>query len=306
MQPQQAGITALISAYARAYHVTHDDPLIFNDSLAPDWFTPQELAFFEKNVSSLAAAVGHPQANPAEALRWVMQHLNGPITLARSQYTEAALAQSVCRQYVLLGAGFDTYAFRQPAQGQAMQIFEVDHPATQAMKRERLARMGWPMPANLHWVALDFSKDDLHAALLQAGLDRAQPVFFAWLGVSFYLDRADALATLRAAAGFAPGSQLVFDYSEAAAFDPQRAHPLARAMQAVVARSGEPMHTGFEPSALPGELAALGLTLLADLGPEEIQARYFANANGYRAFPHAHIVQAKVADALAPDARQIA
>ncbi|NMB89467.1 MAG: class I SAM-dependent methyltransferase [Chloroflexi bacterium] len=303
-EERQTGVTAMVTAFARAYHATHDTPKIFDDYLAPQWFSDAERAFLEQNMSAMLATVDPQQAaactDPAQALAWVMQHVNGPVTLCRSRYAEDCLEAAVragVGQYVLLGAGLDSFAFRSPAWAAGLQIFEVDHPATQALKRQRLAGLGWPIPAGLHFIPLDFTRQSLEDGLKSGGYQESRPAFFSWLGVTYYLDTGVVLDTLEALARLASvGSQVVFDYQRPEAFDPQHAGRQAQAMQRVVARSGEPMKTGFDPQALAGQLARLGLRLEDNLGPAEIEARYFqGRSDDYHAFPHIYLARAGVA-----------
>ena len=153
MDTNRASITALITAYCRAYHATHDSPLIFADFLADQLFTADEHAAFDRNLAELLPLVAPERAaakpDPATALAGVMQTHTGSTTLSRSRYTEDCLAELIdqgVRQYVILGAGLDTFAFRRPDLLERLNVFEVDHPATQAVKHQRLARLNRPYP----------------------------------------------------------------------------------------------------------------------------------------------------------------
>jgi methyltransferase (TIGR00027 family) len=304
MSENQAGITALVTAYARAYHATHDSPVVFDDALADQMYTPEEHAQFNQNLAGMLSLVAPDLAatrpDPATALAWSMQLMNEPVTLSRSRYTEDCLEQAArlgARQYVILGAGFDTFAFRRPDLLAALQVFELDHPVTQAMKRQRIALAGWHIPPQLHFVATDFTQEDLPAALRRSPYDPEQVSFFSWLGVSFYLPHEAVFATLRAIAGVSPkGSSVVFDYMDTAAFDPARADRRVQLMQGIARQVGEPMKAGFDPQSLGRELSKLGLTLVENLGPAEIEARYFqGRADRLHAFPHVHFAKVVVA-----------
>lgn len=135
---------------------------------------------------------------------------------ARTRFAEDALASAVERgvgQVVVLGAGLDTYAYRNPF-GDRLRVFEVDHPATQAWKRQRLAEAAIPLPASLTFVPVDFEQDTLSGGLVAAGLDLAQQTFFNWLGVVPYLAEEAVWATLAFIASLPRGAQVVFDYSD--------------------------------------------------------------------------------------------
>jgi methyltransferase (TIGR00027 family) len=303
MQENRVSVTALVTAYARAYHAMYDDPKIFDDFLAPQLFTEQEHVFFRHNVA-LGLSFYDPELaaqckDEASALAAVMRLQTAPITLSRSRYTEEKLDQAVAegaQQYVILGAGLDTFAFRKPEMLNKLQVFEVDHPITQADKRRRIAERGWVEPVALHWIPIDFAKQGFAAALKDSPYDPHKKSFFSWQGVTYYLTREQVFATWRAIADVASaGSSIVFDYMDADAFDPQRASPLVQRVQAMVKTAGEPMKTGFDPSTLVTSLATVGLSLIEALGPSDIQARYFSErTDGYHALEHWRFAWAKI------------
>jgi methyltransferase (TIGR00027 family) len=304
MEENKASMTAVLTAYARAYHATHDHPKIFDDYLANELFTEAERAYFGKGLAS-SLAFFDPElaaASPDEAttLAWYMRLQGGPVTLSRSRYTEDCLAAAVrrgVRQYVILGAGLETFVFRQPELMKQLHVFEVDHPATQAYKQNRLAELGWSVPPNLHFVPVDFSSESLAAALHRSAYDPGKAAFCSWLGVTYYLTREAVLDTWRALASLAPaGSAIIFDYLEADAFVPGRAAHRVLKMQEIVRNVGEPMKAGFDPAALAADLAQAGLRLEENLSPADIQARYFSGrTDGYRAFEQMHFARAGVA-----------
>jgi methyltransferase (TIGR00027 family) len=303
MEENQNGITALITAFFRAYHATHDTPKIFDDFLAPRLYTPEETVTFSGHMAQMIHLVDPEHAadypDPERALAHVMQIHNGPITLSRSRYTEDLLDQALeagVQQYVILGAGFDTFAFRRPELVGRLQIFEVDHPVTQAMKRQRLGMLEMDFPQDLHFVPINFTTDSLSLVLRQAGFDPHQSSFISWLGVTYYLTREVVFDTLRTLAGLAPaGSQIVFDYMDSDAFNPEKVARGVRVMQDITRQIGEPMKAGFEPQELAEDLEHLGLRVVEDLGPVEIESRYFqGRTDDYHAFQHVHFARAVV------------
>jgi methyltransferase (TIGR00027 family) len=304
MSENQAGITALITAYARAYHATHDSPVIFDDALADQMYTPEEHVQFNQNLSGMLAlidpelAATHP--DQASALATTMQLMNEPVTISRSRYTEDCLQEATrqgARQYVILGAGFDTFAFRRPELLGQLHVYELDHPVTQAMKQQRIAMAGWQVPPQLHFVPVDFTQENLIAALRRSTYDPALTSFFSWLGVTFYLPREAVYATLQSIAGIAPtGSTIIFDYMDTDSFIPDRADKCTQLMHSIARQVGEPMKAGFDPQTLGGELGHIGLTLVENLGPAEIEVRYFqGRADRLHAFPHVHFARVSVA-----------
>jgi methyltransferase (TIGR00027 family) len=303
MAEKQAGITALVTAYARAYHLTHDSPKIFDDFLADQFYTPEEHTFFDQNLAGMLQlidpAFATTQPDVATALARVMQLHHGPVTLSRSRYAEDCLEESIRRgteQYVILGAGFDTFAFRRPDLSPSVQIYEVDHPATQALKRERIASAGWQIPSNLNFVPIDFTKESLADALRGSTYVSDKPGFFSWLGVTYYLTRDVVFETLKVLSSAAcAGSEIVFDYMDADAFAPEKAGARIQTMQRIATMVGEPMKSGFAPQSLEDDLSVLGLKLQENLSPAEIDAHYFqGRKDQYRAFEHVHFARAVV------------
>jgi methyltransferase (TIGR00027 family) len=207
----------------------------------------------------------------------------------RSRFAEDSARHAIAkrvRQLVVLGAGFDTFAYRlEPSEG--LQIFEVDHPATQTEKRRRLAAADIAAPAHLTYAPCDFERAELGEALTSAGFDPSRRSFFMWLGVVVYLTESAVFATLEFIAKLSGGAEVVFDYSNPieSIGDPQ-AREAFKALAERVAALGETLQTSFVTPALHEKLRALGFTKIEDLGPHEMAARFFpeeaprANANG--------------------------
>lgn len=304
MEANQVSNSALISAFVRGYHATHDEPKIFDDFLAMQLFTPEQRRVFESNLA-LALAFFDPERakecpDPATALAAFIRVQSGPINLSRSRYAEDALEAAVgqgARQYVILGAGLDTFAFRRRDLVERLQIFEVDHLATQAYKRNRVAELGWREQPHVHYLPLDFTSQSVTDALTEAGYDLSALSFFSWLGVTYYLSRPVVLDTLRAIAGMAAaGSGIVFDYLDNDAFTEGKTARRVQLMQDATRRSGEPMITGFDPASLAEDLAGCGLHLRETLSPTDIEARYFqSRSDGFHAFEQIHFAKAVVA-----------
>jgi methyltransferase (TIGR00027 family) len=260
--------TAFRVALRRAAHQVLDDPKVFEDPLA--------LAIVGVDAEALKS-----EENSQERVSLIMR----AFMAARSRYAEDGLAAAFAsgtRQYVVLGAGLDTFAYRNPFPG--LRVFEVDHPATQGWKRRRLEEAGIAVPESMTFAPVDFESQTLAEGLDRAGFQRAQKAFFSWLGVVPYLTRVAALETLRFVASLPPGSGIVFDYSlPPESLDPVRRRAL-EALAARVAAAGEPFQTYFDPPELEAELRRLGFTSFEDLGTDEINARYFSGrADGLRA-----------------------
>jgi methyltransferase (TIGR00027 family) len=212
----------------------------------------------------------------------------------RTRFAEDALAAAVergVRQLVVLGAGLDTFAYRNPF-GDSLRVFEVDHPATQAWKQERLDAAAIPLPASLTFAPVNFEHDTLADGLTAAGFDREQPTFFTWLGVVPYLTEEAVWSTLTYIASLPNGAHVVFDYSDPpATFSPElRLEHDRRAAR--VAALGEAWINYFEAVPLRAKLLKLGFSEVEDLGPPEIASRYFPGRVSSPPEKGGHIVRA--------------
>jgi len=193
--------------------------------------------------------------------------------LVRSRYAEDALFAATRRgvlQYVALGAGLDTFAYRHAFTVPGLQVYEVDQPASQQYKRERLAAAAITEPACLTFVTVDFERQRLDEQLAAAGFDAARPAFFAWLGVTYYLGTDAIEDTLRFIAACAGGSEVVFDY-----IDPSLADRLPAS--SVTAGLGEPLVSTFTQQEMTGMLQRAGLQVERDLSSSDAAALFFAD-----------------------------
>ena len=195
------------------------------------------------------------------------------------------------RQVVILGAGLDTYAYRSPLMDR-LRIFEVDHPATQAWKRQRLAEVGISVPEPLTFAPIDFERETLAGGLAAVGFRSNERTFFTWLGVVPYLTDEAVLATVGYVAGLKGGAQIVFDYVTAAEFNAeQEGQATHEALSARVASAGEPFRSAFNPARLPAQLRSLGFRTVEDVSGGDLVARYLGRAPSGRAST-AHVVRA--------------
>jgi len=311
MKENQASFTALSVAYMRAYHSMHDAPKIFDDFLAYDLIPKekrelieqylieqnlpldQQLNYFKhttlhSNDTPISASLRQVINNAINEQGWIAQ------LFSRAWYAEdnleIAIKQGV-KQYVNLGAGMDTFAFRRPEMLEELEVFEIDHPATQEFKLHRLAELGWKHPAKLHFIPVDFTKESLVTALTSSSsYDSTAKNFFSWLGVTYFLTRDEVFKTLRYITEIAPAdSTLVFDYFDTDAFIPEKSSPQMQKSLEYLRKIGEPMITGFNPSTLGEELASLGFRLHENLSPANIEERYFqGRTDGYHAYEYGH------------------
>lgn len=258
MEAGQFSRTARGAALHRAAHQTLEQGAIFRDPFACAilGLTPEQ---------AVAEA-----ANDERARRMRL------FVAARARFAEDGLARAVARglrQAVVLGAGLDTFALRNPHAGQGLRVFEVDHPDTQAWKRARLEEMGGA-PESLVFCAVDFERDDLLQRLVSSGLDASRPTYFIWLGVTPYLTRDAIMTTLHAIATI-PGGEVAFDYTEGRERNAGEALAFQDALRSRVAALGEPIIGDLDPAGLARELAALGMSEQEDLDVEAIRACYF-------------------------------
>ncbi len=252
--------TALRVALRRAVHQIHDPERVFDD--------PVTVRILE--------------ATYPDALRRAEVERNGGFAMAfrafliaRSRYAEDNLRRAFeggIRQYVLLGAGLDTFAYRNLYK--ELRVFEVDHPATQAWKRELLGRSGIALPENLTFAPVDFETQALADQLRAAGFDFASPAFFGWLGVVPYLTLEAFRTTVGLIAALPAGTGVALDYGQ-----PREALPFAErvvrdGLAARVMKAGEPFRLFFTPGQIAAELG--DFREIEDLGAAEINALYFS------------------------------
>jgi methyltransferase (TIGR00027 family) len=181
---------------------------------------------------------------------------------------------------VILGAGMDTFAYRNPELLSKIHIFEADHPDTQKFKKMKVEQAGWVIPGNLHYVPVDFTKDDLSSELFNSGFDAAKITFYSWLGVTYYLKKMDIENMVKTISSLSPdGSALLFDYPDEnfLASDARRVQNQIAMAQA----AGEPMKPGYCYEELEKLLADYGFLIYEHLTTSDIESRFFANRSDY-------------------------
>jgi methyltransferase (TIGR00027 family) len=244
--------TALGAAVLRAAHQLVDLPPVFVDPLA--------LRIVGPVVEEELRVRGGPEMKGLRAF-----------VAARSRFAEDCFAAGSFGQYVVLGAGLDTFTYR----NSGVRAFEIDHPATQGWKREMLAAAGIAEPPLLTFAPLDFEKETLRQGLARTSFDFTKPAFFAWLGVTPYLSLEAITATLSEIAKCAKGSELVFDFAtQPGGSAKERAAREALAQR--VAAAGEPFRNTLEPDALIKLLRDLGYARVEIEDSASLNARYFA------------------------------
>jgi len=278
-----ASRTALGAAIYRAAHQLIDRAQVFADPLALSIIGPEAEAKVRGAANSLRSRL-------TASLRLFVA--------VRSRFAEDTLVGAYAagtRQYVLLGAGLDTFAYRSAGNFPRLRIFEVDHLDTQAWKREQLARAKIDLPSALSFAPIDFERESLPDALAHAGFDPKAPALFAWLGVVPYLTHESIFSTLRVIATFARGTIVIFDYGEPANMRSPRRWAAHAMLAARVAAAGEPFRSYFRPDEIVSEIRTLGYSRVDDFNAEALNVRYFAVPNeASRLLGGGHIVRAVV------------
>jgi methyltransferase (TIGR00027 family) len=260
----QPSKTALRVALRRAAHQLHDArPPVFDDPLAVR-------IVGRENEAELRRTPDSERKPYSAAMRaWVV---------ARARLAEDVLATAIRQrgvtQYLVLGAGLDTFACRNVSE--ELRVFEVDHPATQAWKLQMMAAAGIVAPETATFVAVDFEKDSLRSQLEGGGFDFAQPTVTAWLGVVPYLTIDAFRATMRVLARLPGSSEVVFDYGQPREVLPPEEQLQRDSLMARVAQAGEPFQLFFTPEQLAEELEWLAMGVVQDFDGAALTARYFA------------------------------
>jgi methyltransferase (TIGR00027 family) len=260
MQEGNFSRTAQRVAIRRAAHQLHDHPRVLDDPLALRIIGSEAATELRSNPKEHRAF--------ARAFRAFMA--------ARSRFAEDELACAVRQgvsQYVILGAGLDTFAYRNPHA--RLRVFEVDHPDTQTWKREQLQEANITIPSSLTFVPIDFERQTLESALKNAGLNSRVPAFFSWLGVVPYLTREACMSTLGLIANMPAGSGVVFDFAVDPALLNSGQREALDALSKRVAAAGEPFQLFLDPAKLRDDLTTLGFHRTELLQGAQINERYF-------------------------------
>jgi len=267
MRTGHVSMTARAVASRRAAHQLFDRPAILDDPIAVPILGAEFFADPKRHSD--------PRSRAFRAFM-----------VARSRYAEDNLAEAVdagVRQYVILGAGLDTFAYRNPFP--ALQVFELDFPSTQAFKRQMLQSASIPEPANLSFVPLDFEHQTLAAGLAQAGFNSSLPAFFTWLGVVPYLTLAAFRSTIDLIAAMPSGSGIVFDYAVTDDELSPRLRAARKSLAARVAAAGEPFQLFFATARMQNELQSAGFARIQQIDSADLNARYFSDREDGLALP---------------------
>ncbi len=281
MEEGRPSATALGAALHRAAHQLLDVPKILDDPLA--------LRIIGANAESVLRA---------NLWRFQKSRFLRAFIVLRSRYAEDELACAIqrgVRQYVILGAGLDTFGYRNPYPGSRLRVFEVDHPATQSWKCVRLREAKIAIPESLTFAPVDFERQTLADGLNRAGFRAEEAVFFSLLGVVVYLTKTTVMETFKFVASLPAGSEIVFDYGILPSMlsESERSARESRANRA--AAIGEPWITYFDPVSLARDLRGMGFKQVEDFGPEEAKDRYFKDrTDGFRIGESGRLMKARL------------
>lgn len=299
-----ASVTAMSTARMRGIHTRSDPQPVFNDSWG-DRLVPASMlvsAIAQRDPESVGA---FDSLSDHELATLFNDHLRASPAftnvIVRARYTEDALAAAITRgvsQYVLIGAGFDTYSLRVPPEADKLTVIEIDHPATQSLKRQRISECDLAVPANVHFVEADLALESLDDVLKKSVFNPAEPAFFSWLGVTMYLSVDANMTALKSIAqSSASGSELVFSYIDQKWFEPKDTLQSApfEDLERTVKSFGEPFISGFHPTSLSTELGHVGLDLVEDVNEFQLVEQYDpAGVNELKPADRSHVARARV------------
>ena len=285
MESHRASWTALAAASNRAMHLLVDDP---PPILRDEWAL--------RLIGKEAAKALRDNAAAFRTREWAA--LRG-LAVIRNRHAEDLLGKAIERgasQYVLLGAGLDSFAHREPELAARLTVFEVDHPASQRTKRELLSNIGAPPVASLRYAPVDFETETLGESLSRAGFHRDLPTFFSWLGVTVYLSDSASFSTLDFVRQCAAGTEIVFEYSLPLEALPPDEQQLLTASIARCQARGERFESFFAPAMLAGRLEGLGFSEIYDFEPAQAHPWYLAGRSDSLWFSElCHLMHASVA-----------
>lgn len=277
---EEKSMTALVSAFARAYHSEHNTVTIFNDSKAKALLSEHEYNQIAQMMSGGISFFNPDFVGTAEdALRFVVDHQLSPSPLARAAFAEKALEDAVlagAKQYLIFAAGYDTFAYRQPDFAKSLKIFEIDHPATAADKQMRIRKAGIIAPQNLTYIVADFRVEHWQDNLLSnSNFNKEESCFCSLLGLSYYLSKEDLQKLFTSIGALIPaGSQLAFDYPDSHTHTDEAGMQVKKQTQ-LAAGANEAMLAGYDEQEMTDLLLKCGFTLLEHFTPAEINRCFF-------------------------------
>ncbi len=277
-------MTALVSAFSRAYHSIHNTEKVFDDYLAKEILTQSEYEQIASNMSK-----GIKFFNPSfkgtqeEALRWIVDNQLSPSPLGRAAFAERSLENAVrfgTEQYLIFAAGYDTFAYRQPEWASKIQIFELDHPIMSSDKQKRIRSIMAEKPSNLHYILADFTEDDWERNLIACpAFDQNKTSFCSLLGISYYLSKLAFAQMINIISSIVPkGSSIVFDYPDENTYT-LKAGERVKKQTAMAGAANEKMLASYSYVELQQLLGDSNFLIYKHLTPSEITEQYFKKYN---------------------------
>ena len=291
MKADEASRTSQNTAALRAIHLLrHGEPKIFEDPYAVRLTSRR----WQRIIGSRLL---YWLVNRDMLYGWVHPVIGDLV--ARARYAEEQLESAIregVSQYVLLGAGMDSFALRRPDLADFLTVIEIDLPATLELKKKQIAKIGKSLPKTHFFLPVDFEQESLARALARAPFSSDVPAFFSWLGTVVYIEKSAVLRTLGDISSCAAkGSTIVFTYC---ASDPLEGKPASEAFSRLLRathRRGEPMITGFHDEEMGNALHRLGFEVIERLSSEETQRRYFwGRSDGLTMLDHISFICARV------------
>lgn len=281
---KQKSMTALVSAFSRAYHALNNNTKVFNDSVASIILSQEEYSEISKNMSK-GIGFFNPEfiGSEREALRWIVDNQLSPSPIGRTAYAEKSLERAVrigAKQYLIFGAGYDTFAYRQPDFGKKIEIFEIDLLEMSMDKKERLNKANIFIPKNVHYIEADFTKETWELSLINNDIyDRDKISFCSLLGLSYYLTEDSLKKMISVIQKIVPkGSTLVFDYPDQS-FYTNEAGERAKKQSILAAGANENMLASYSYSHMEKLLEECGFLIYEHLTPKEMTEQYFEEYN---------------------------
>lgn len=280
---QKRSMTAMVSAFARAYHSENNNVKIFNDIYA------RELLGDDYNNVASNMVAGIDFFNPTfeggtdEALRWIVDNYLSPSPLGRAAFTERALQNAVsigARQYLIFAAGYDSFAYRKPSWADSLSVFEIDHPATAEDKQIRLSNAGISIPKDTYYLSADFMQNYWSDCFMGSSDFSSNHISFcSLLGICYYLPPEIFRNILMKISKIIPkGSSIVFDYPDENSYT-QKAGERAKKQAMLASGAEENMLASYSYSELEVLLSECGFLIYEHLTPEQITAEYFKDYN---------------------------
>lgn len=274
MKKNRHSRTAVIVAVVRALHTAFERPIVFDDPYAIDLAGPLwRIVAKSKICYWIGTRIIYKGLDPIRRQ-----------IIARARYCEDKLEKAAAdgiHQYVIIGAGFDSFALRRKDLTKTLAVFELDHPASQQSKRNRLKQLRVTLAEKHEFVEIDFENEGFCEALARSSYHPQIPAFFSWLGTVHYLTPQAVLKTLNAIAACAyPGSELVLDYAGAQGLAAAGDEKMVKKLKRFTNRRGEPILSIFEQDQFREMISQAGFNLLENLSPEDQARRYFRRSDG--------------------------